>query len=89
MSNVEKHSRATSVSVGLSKTASAVKLTVADNGKGFVVARKERLVASRPQFGLLNIRERVRALGGDIDIESEPGKGTRIAVRIPASRSMN
>lgn len=89
MSNVEKHSGATAVSVGLSKSASVVKLTVVDNGKGFVMARKEKLVVSRPRFGLLNIRERVRALGGEIDIESEPGKGTRIAVRIPASRSMN
>lgn len=50
-----------------------VALSIADNGQGFDAATTER-----KGVGLLSMRERMQALGGDVDIESQPGKGTRV-----------
>jgi signal transduction histidine kinase len=53
-------------------------LVVSDDGLGFV------LDGSRPSsFGLVGMRERVLMLGGDMHLESEPGEGTSLSVRIP------
>ncbi|MNW70605.1 Signal transduction histidine-protein kinase/phosphatase DegS [compost metagenome] len=55
-------------------------LTVADDGVGFVAA------AGRPtSFGLVGMRERVLIMGGRLTLESEPGEGTSLVVRVPVS----
>jgi signal transduction histidine kinase len=58
---------------------------VADNGTGFDPAAAERLPGSGSGFGLFNIRQRVEGLGGCLEIESAPGKGTRATIRVPVS----
>ena len=68
-----RHSKATLVQIILTTTGDTVTLSVADNGQGFVTARSEHL-----GVGLLSMQERMRALGGDVEVESTPGKGTRI-----------
>lgn len=78
MHNTVKHARATRVDLGLSRDASAISLTVADNGRGFDAS------GSFPgHMGLHTMRERAERLGGSIMLVSEPGEGTRIQVRIP------
>ena len=54
-------------------------LNVRDNGRGFNLDDPRRPNA----FGLMGLRERVYLLGGEVRIESEPGRGTSIAVQIP------
>jgi signal transduction histidine kinase len=73
LSNVARHSHATAVQVQLVSEPDRVTLSIDDNGQGFDTATTER-----KGVGLLSMRERMQALGGDVDIESQPGKGTRV-----------
>jgi NarL family two-component system sensor histidine kinase LiaS len=73
LSNVARHSNATLVQVILTMTDDAVTLSVTDNGQGFDTAHEGRL-----GVGLLSMQERMKALGGDVQVESTPAKGTRI-----------
>lgn len=77
LTNVQKHSRATRVTVRGSATSEAVILAVTDNGVGF------DLHSPNAGFGLRGMQERVQILGGEIKIESSLGRGTLIEVRIP------
>jgi signal transduction histidine kinase len=56
-------------------------LTVHDNGRGFTTAN------GRKTFGLLGMRERIAMLGGHLEIDSQPGRGTRIVARIPLRKA--
>jgi nitrate/nitrite-specific signal transduction histidine kinase len=61
----------------------AVELTVRDDGHGFEPA--SRPGAREGHFGIEGMYERVERLGGSITIESQPGSGTTVVVRLPAS----
>jgi signal transduction histidine kinase len=76
LSNVLRHSHATLVQLALTMTDEKVTLSVADNGEGFDTTRHGHL-----GVGLLSMQERMNALGGDVKIESAPGKGARIVAR--------
>jgi NarL family two-component system sensor histidine kinase LiaS len=76
LSNAARHSNATLVQVTLIITDDALTLSVADNGQGFDTAQNGHL-----GVGLLSMQERMKALGGDVQVESTPGKGTRIVAR--------
>jgi signal transduction histidine kinase len=75
--NVIKYARAQSVQLTLQERDDALELVIRDDGVGF----NPQLVPPG-HFGLKSMRERVSQLGGSIDIESAPGYGTRISVRI-------
>ena len=81
ISNVMRHSRATSASINLTGLdgGGGWELSISDNGVGFDPAKVRRL----GHQGLANLRERVAALGGELDIASEPGAGTRVRIRVP------
>jgi len=77
INNVLKHANATEVILQLQREGGAVRFSIFDNGRGVVKP-------ARPEGqGLLGIAERVRLLGGKFDIQSAPGKGTRLTVTIP------
>ncbi len=73
LANVARHSKATLVQMILTITADTVTLSIADNGQGFDTTRQGHL-----GVGLLSMQERMKALGGDVQVESTPGKGTRV-----------
>jgi NarL family two-component system sensor histidine kinase LiaS len=73
LANVAKHSGAGRVGIRLLHDADAVTLRVTDDGRGFDPARTDG-----KGFGLRSMRERMCGLGGKLEIESAPGKGTRI-----------
>ncbi len=79
LTNIRRHSGATQVRVELRRVDGRVRAVIADNGIGFDPAQ-----SGLRNFGLRGMRERVRVLGGDLTIESEPGQGTRIVVDLPA-----
>jgi signal transduction histidine kinase len=60
-------------------------LSVTDNGKGF----DPGLLADQSGLGIVGIRERVRLVDGIVSINSRPGHGTRIDVRVPLTKRMN
>jgi len=79
LTNVARHAQATRVSVVLEWRREVV-LFVEDNGAGFDT---EAALASTERLGLRGMRERLALAGGTLVIESEPGKGTTLIVRIP------
>ena len=78
-SNIEKYSRAKTVSVSLAVSDGNLNLDVADDGVGFDLEKAEL----GRGYGLPNIKDRAERLGGVLLIESSPGKGTRLDIRIP------
>lgn len=80
LSNVARHSSATSVKICLSSADGILRLSAKDDGIGFRVADAMRKHGS---FGLAGMRERVTLAGGRIGIESQPGKGACVRVEIP------
>jgi signal transduction histidine kinase len=76
--NIVKHGGAQRAFVTLACAAGSIELHVADQGRGFTPDSP----ANRG-LGLVSMRERVKLLGGQIAIESSPGAGVRLAVRIP------
>lgn len=78
--NVRKHSRARSVSICLTYGARDVLLAIKDDGQGFVPKKRE---GGAQGFGLSMMRERANRLGGTVNINTAPGTGTEITVRVP------
>jgi signal transduction histidine kinase len=62
-------------------TKDSIGLIVTDDGLGF----DKLAVKNKHSFGLLGMRERVRSLGGEFDIHSSPGNGTKIQVTLPVN----
>ena len=81
MSNIARHAEADGVLVQVGVEAGALTVEIEDDGKGFDADRVS--ASERRPFGLLGIRERAELIGGTVQIDSAPGKGTRIRVRLP------
>jgi len=78
LTNCARHSQAKNIRVLVEDTAGEITVMVADDGAGFRVEER-----ARAGFGLLGISERVRELGGRLEIESAPGRGTRLRIALP------
>ena len=78
LSNVVRHSRATIVNVAIHAEGSAVVAVVEDDGDGF----DGRRVGDGAGLGLLGMKERAASAGGSLLVESTPGRGTRVQLRI-------
>jgi signal transduction histidine kinase len=87
LTNVLKHAQATRVSVMLEYRYDELLVIVEDNGRGFQPEAPLK-VKECGGLGLVGINERVALVGGKLNIESEPGCGTTLAIRIPASASV-
>ena len=88
LNNILKHSGATKVALNLAVHAGELALTIRDNGRGFMPDEETH---RRAGLGLQGIAERVRILGGTHAIESAPGQGTTVTLRIELKdkQSMN
>ena len=84
LSNVQHHSRARSVRVRLDGRDGQLAVSVEDDGRGFDLRRALAAVAARRRFGLVGMRERIRLLGGDLEIDTAPGEGTRLSFVLQA-----
>ena len=82
LTNVARHSRATRVDVDLKNGGGKLVLQVADNGIG--IAQQEG--TGRKSLGLLGMQERALRVGGEVNIGSQPGHGTRVVVSIPTAK---
>ena len=78
LSNIARHSHAGSARLALEVDGAGATLRVEDDGEGFDPGAQ-----GSGHFGLANLRDRATALKGSLSIESEPGRGTRIIVRLP------
>ena len=84
LSNVQRHAQATHVWVSLQRDADIIVLEIQDDGAGLPEASAE----APAHFGLRIIRERAENLGGQFQLFSQPGLGTRLRVTVPASYGM-
>jgi signal transduction histidine kinase len=81
--NVWKHSQATEAELIVEFDTSRIRITVADNGKGFELPSSVGDLTRSGKLGLAGVQERARLLGGNVKMESEPGKGTTVTVEAP------
>lgn len=81
VANVIKHSYARECTVSLTGSNGAVETVVEDDGRGFNPDKISR--AGEEHLGIVGMQERVRSLGGQFAIDSQPGGGTRVHIRIP------
>ncbi|MEN6584634.1 MAG: PAS domain S-box protein [Sulfuricella sp.] len=77
LTNVARHAEADAANITVEEDDGEIRLEVRDNGKGFQPTPKKR------SYGLLGIRERVNMLGGEVEILSKLGGGTRVRATIP------
>jgi PAS domain S-box-containing protein len=80
LNNVLRHAQAQRVDVDLEFSDAGVQLRITDDGVGF----EPHTLRERGGMGLSGIRERAQRIGGTLQIESAPGRGTKLAVRVPA-----
>lgn len=81
LNNLAKHARAHWAYIDLRESAASVRLTIADDGVGFTRGGEAQL-AFGGTWGMITMRERAAAAGGRLDIQSVPGKGTRLTVEV-------
>ena len=81
--NVAKHSQATKINIRLDGTTDCLRLTISDNGVGFV----QNNARIRPGLGLISMRERLHLIGGRFVITTKPGFGTRIEAIVSMSKA--
>ena len=80
LTNIARHAAAQTVCVDIQRIGDLLRVQVADDGRGFdveaVLNREDR------GLGLLGMQERIGLVGGDFEIESRLGKGTRVHVKL-------
>jgi PAS domain S-box-containing protein len=81
--NVAKHALAKTAKVTIRRVNENIVVHVADNGTGFTVSRMNFYLDENKGFGLFSIRERLRHLGGQMDVRSAKGRGTRVILTAP------
>ncbi len=83
LANVSRHARASAVTVTVRQGAGHLEVGVEDDGRGFAATK----AGTRPDlgggFGLFSVREQLRNLGGELTVDSGPGRGTRVILSIP------
>ena len=86
LTNALQHAHARNITVRVRCDEEEIALTVEDDGVGFTLPPRPDHLTRRGHFGLVGMQERVARLGGRLTIDTAPGHGTRVTVRLPAHR---
>lgn len=86
--NIVKHAKANQVKVSIRREDNNIQITVEDDGIGFSPSEDKQL-GKIPGYGLFSIHERLKYLGGFLEIESKPGQGTRVTLVAPLEKKEN
>lgn len=81
--NVAKHANASKVKITVRRVNNNMSIHVADNGIGFNASKMNYYLEENKGFGLFSIRERLTHLGGQVEIRSQKGRGTRVILSVP------
>jgi len=84
LTNVARHAQARRVEVTLQAQGQNVTLQIKDDGRGI----EEEKLKKKGSLGLVGMRERARQVGGELEIESAPGAGATVTVRLPWEQSV-
>ena len=82
LSNVRHHSGATEAVVMLKFAPESLKMTIQDNGKGFLFSKMNGNLIAQGRLGIIGMQERTRFLNGTFNVSSQPGQGTLVSVDI-------
>ncbi len=82
LTNIRRHAGATRVDVRARVAGDTLIITIEDNGRGFSL---DDVKAASGHLGLMSMSERARTLGGRLDIQSAPGRGTRLVLEVPVA----
>ncbi len=85
LNNVAKHAETDAARLLIRRIGDSITIIVSDDGRGFDKNAAPKIDASRGGFGLLGITERVRMLGGTLDIQTANGGGTKLTIKIALS----
>lgn len=88
VNNAIKHAKANTITVKLSENNQAVTVAIIDDGTGFDVDKVMDNYDNRGSLGMINLKERTEAVGGDLMIKSRPGEGTQITIHIPKEEAL-
>ena len=83
LKNITQHAGAAQVILEVKREAAGLRISLFDNGCGFEADKLRAEPQARRGLGLASIEERAKYLGGSLDVESAPGRGTRLTVRVP------
>jgi two-component system, NarL family, sensor histidine kinase DegS len=83
LTNVWKHSSATNARITLEFGENGLKMTIRDDGKGFLTTEMRNSLAKEGKLGLVGMQERAKLINGLLFLQSEPGKGTCISIEVP------
>ncbi len=83
VTNAIRHARSKKIEVDVEPVNGAILIQVEDHGQGFDVQRTVEGPATGKSIGLLGMQERARMLGGELQLDSAPGRGTRVWLRLP------
>jgi len=81
--NIIKHAQARHVKVAVGKADKSICVSIEDDGVGFDPVEVAATAVRKAEFGLFSIRERLEQLGGRVEIESKPGRGTKVTMIAP------
>jgi signal transduction histidine kinase len=84
--NIVKHAQASKAKVSILREDNSIRIRVEDDGVGFNPL-KTACLGKTIGFGLFNIREKLNSIGGYLEIQSEPGQGTRITLVTPLMKN--
>ncbi|MEF2279175.1 GAF domain-containing protein [Deinococcus sp. YIM 134068] len=82
LTNVDKHAHASSAAIRIAFDEGGVRVAVSDDGQGFTPGQAQAR-AQAGHLGLIGLRERVALAGGELEVDSEPGRGTTLRFRLP------
>ena len=83
ISNIRRHSKATSMEVSMDYGSDALTVILSDNGQGFKMPERTSDLAASGKLGIIGMRERARLIGGTLIVQSDYGSGTMVTLRIP------
>jgi PAS domain S-box-containing protein len=87
--NIAKHAKAQNVAVTIKRAGDEIKVEIVDDGKGFDVAEVLQKEREASGFGLFSIRERLDYVGGRININSKPNRGTYVTLFAPVENNQH
>jgi signal transduction histidine kinase len=82
LSNTRRHSNAATVSINIDIEDTALTMIINDDGLGFSIPQRASELVQSGRLGIVGMRERARLVGGTLVIQSEPGKGTTVTLRV-------
>ncbi len=82
VNNIVKHAQAKNVWIKVTGEPERFQVIIRDDGRGFDVKQVQERYTQRGSFGLLNMQERASRVGGDLQIDSQPGQGTTVTLSV-------